>query len=333
MQHPELGGARPLTRDEYPLLSLPEQRRSRQSPAPSSLVVERSAGGESGRTSIGFPRDRRSLPIDSQTPTPKLEMPVEPEPAYVQGGDAPVRIGARPEDPEAGANAIKPSPHRASLPMSRSASMHSQRTGTPGGEDERDAEDNRSTTSEFAWGPKHPCFPHPNPHVPLNSPLYTNTRIIRINRDWMIKGDLAPTFADLYPEILDPLIEEEAFRNIIKHINHVLVDAFNPLSFRAVLDAVMGVATFWLWEDAGFTNVKKKLADLEQWIERWNKDYGEKEGVKIIPLRRTGYLTVCSWTCSAFCSTNTCVARHTNTGPPLRTRLPRQLAHTLQSSA
>ena len=80
---------------------------------------------------------------------------------------------------------------------------------------------------------------------------------------------------------------------LIKHINDALVDAFDPFTFRACLDTVMGVATFWLWEDAGLTGVKKQLASLERWIEDWNRDVGVKEAVRIIPLRRTGYLTVC----------------------------------------
>lgn len=108
----------------------------------------------------------------------------------------------------------------------------------------------------------------------------------------MTAGDLAPTFANLYPEILDPLVNEDDFRILIKKINDTLVDAFDPFTFRAWVDAVMGVATFWLWEDAGLTGVKKKLAGLETWIEEWNNTVGEKEAVKIIPLRRTGYLTV-----------------------------------------
>jgi|TARA_R110002003_G_scaffold48_37_gene4243 hypothetical protein len=108
----------------------------------------------------------------------------------------------------------------------------------------------------------------------------------------MMKGDLAPTFANLYPEILDPLITEDDFRILIKKINDTLVDAFDPFTFRAWLDAVLGVATFWLWEDAGLTGVKKKLKELENFIDDWNHNVGEKEAVKIIPLRRTGYLTV-----------------------------------------
>jgi hypothetical protein len=108
----------------------------------------------------------------------------------------------------------------------------------------------------------------------------------------MIKGDLAPTYANLYPEILDPLVSEDDFRSIIKKINDSLVAAFDPYSFRACLDAIMGVATFWLWDDVGLTGVKRQLAELERWIEDWNQNVGAKEAVKIIPLRRTGYLTL-----------------------------------------
>ncbi|ORY17663.1 Golgin subfamily A member 7/ERF4 family-domain-containing protein, partial [Clohesyomyces aquaticus] len=301
VQHPQIGeGVPPSTdgRDEYPLLTLPEQRRSRQSPAPSSLVVERSTGGDSGRTSIGLPRDRRSLQVESQPPTPKLPMPMEqipapaptPAPAAEQDQHAPIP-GPRPDDPEAGAKPLKTAASRASLPLSRPLSMHSQRLGTASIQGDRDA-DADDAVSEYAWGPSHPCFPHPNPHVPLDSPLYEATRIIRIKRDWMVKGDLAPTFANLYPEILDPLISEDAFRDIIKRVNDDLVKAFNPMSFRAWMDAVMGVATFWLWDDAGLTAVKRQLTELEKWLDGWNRNVGEKEGVKIISLRRTGYLTL-----------------------------------------
>ncbi|OMP89099.1 Ras modification protein ERF4 [Diplodia seriata] len=108
----------------------------------------------------------------------------------------------------------------------------------------------------------------------------------------MIAGDLAPTFANLYPEVLDPLITEDQFREIIKKINTQLQMAFDPHTTRAWVDAVMGAATLWLWEDLGLTGVKKTLKELEEWMEEWNRTEGAKEGVKIIPLRRTGYLTV-----------------------------------------
>jgi hypothetical protein len=109
-------------------------------------------------------------------------------------------------------------------------------------------------------------------------------------------GDLAPTFTNLYPEVLDPLITEEEFRRIISKVNETTIEAFNPYGPRAMFDTLMGVATFWLWEDLGFVSVKKKLSDLERWIEIWNRDYGSKEGVSILPLRRTAYMSVSRFT-------------------------------------
>ncbi|KAI4624784.1 uncharacterized protein J4E87_005263 [Alternaria ethzedia] len=273
--------AREDGRDEYPLLSLPERRLSRQSPAPSSLAVQRSTGEDSisGRTSIALPRDRRSQP-PTQPPTPGLVMASAANPR-----DSVSPAPHADKDIEAGRNHQPAGLSRVSLPGSGRTSLHSRRSGSA-------ADDDADAVSEFPWGPSHPCFPHPNPHVPLDSELYNTTRIIRIKRDWMMKGDLAPTFANLYPEILDPLVTEDDFRILIKKINDTLVDAFDPFTFRACLDTVLGIATFWLWEDAGFTGVKKQLADLERWIEDWNRDIGSKEAVRIIPLRRTGYLTL-----------------------------------------
>lgn len=151
------------------------------------------------------------------------------------------------------------------------------------------------------WGPQHPCFPHMNPHVPVHSPEYQATRIIRIHRDWLIEGDLAPTFSNLYPEILDPAgLSEQEFRRVIDKLNGELVPIFSPYSFRNVLDAVLGLATGWLWDDFGFTAVKARLKRLESWMDQWNKEMektvGSEEGAtppKLIPLRRTGYMTVC----------------------------------------
>lgn len=63
------------------------------------------------------------------------------------------------------------------------------------------------------------------------------------------------------------------------------------------MDAVLGVATGWIWEDLGFAGVKKGVRGVEQMIEEWNgqrRNTLEKEEdaevVKAIPLRRTGYL-------------------------------------------
>ncbi|KAG9199326.1 hypothetical protein G6514_008582 [Epicoccum nigrum] len=270
-------------RDEYPLLTLPQRNQSRQSPAPSSLLVERSTAGESGRTSIGLPLDqargRTSLQHDyaERSPTPGPSMSAAPDAAPQHAESHDVEAGTHlPPPPSQGGRVSLPGSGRTSLSRTRS-----QRTNGDGDD-----------ASEYPWGPSHPCFPHPNPHVPLGSELYETTRIVRIKRDWMVKGDLAPTFANLYPEILDPLISEDDFRDVVKKINDSLVAAFDPFTFRAWLDTVMGIATFWLWDDVGMTGVKKQLSELESWIERWNREIGQKEAVKIIPLRRTGYLTL-----------------------------------------
>ena len=258
-------------RDEYPLLTLPQRRQSRHS----SLAVERSTAEDSisGRTSIALPRHHRTSLQPTRAPSGTMT-------ADSSNNDALSGAAAARSDVEAGLSKEQ-GPARISLPGSRRTSMHSGR-----GDDD--------AASEFPWGPAHPCFPHPNPHVPLKSELFDNTRIIRIKRDWMTAGDLAPTFANLYPEILDPLVSEDDFRNLVKKINDTLLEAFDPFTFRACLDAFLGVATFWLWDDVGLTGVKKKLAELERWIDDWNRVVGAKEGVKIIPLRRTGYLTVCA---------------------------------------
>lgn len=161
------------------------------------------------------------------------------------------------------------------------------------------------------WGPQHPCFPHMNPHVPLTSPLYQTTRIIRIRRDWMIKGDLAPTFANLYPEILDPAgVSEQEFRTVVERVNVELVEAFNPWSLRNIVDGVLGLVTGWVWDDVGAAGVKGRLEKVEAYLESWNKEMEGKfkkdgndgsEGLapRIVPLRRTGYMNVSS-SCTRF---------------------------------
>lgn len=147
------------------------------------------------------------------------------------------------------------------------------------------------------WNASHPCYPHPNAHMPLSNPLHVRTRIIRIPRDWMIVGDLAPTFSNTYPEILEPWIREADFRLLIAGINERLIHTFDPTGWRAWMDAVLGILTGWLWEDAGFSGVKKGCKDAEAFVERWNGERSlnaekdeEAELVKVIPLRRTGYL-------------------------------------------
>lgn len=116
----------------------------------------------------------------------------------------------------------------------------------------------------------------------------------------MIAGDLAPAFSNVYPEILDPWVSEQDFRFLIQKINEGLLQAFNPLGWRAWVDAMLGIATAWLWEDLGFTGVKSGVRGVEAFIERWNAEKSGKDAepeVRIIPLRRTGYLSVSGGAC------------------------------------
>ena len=145
----------------------------------------------------------------------------------------------------------------------------------------------------MAWGPTHPCFPHPNPHVSPQSSLYTSTRIIRVQRDWLVAGDLYPALANMYPEILADWISEAEFRQLIDTSNGMLKEGFDPWTWRAQMDAVMGVVTGFLWDDVGFTGVKSVVRRMEKWMNEWNAKK-ERDGVdvKLISLRRTGFMTL-----------------------------------------
>ncbi|KAK2630259.1 hypothetical protein QTJ16_001079 [Diplocarpon rosae] len=149
------------------------------------------------------------------------------------------------------------------------------------------------------WGPQHPCFPHVNNHVPLSSSLYQSTRIIRIRRDWMVEGDLAPTFSNLYPEILEPAgVSEQEFRALIERVNTELIAAFSPYSIRNIVDGILGLLTGWFWDDTGLTAVKSRLRRVELYLEEWNREMEGRSkeeperAPRVVPLRRTGYMNV-----------------------------------------
>ncbi|CEL04782.1 hypothetical protein ASPCAL05907 [Aspergillus calidoustus] len=186
----------------------------------------------------------------------------------------------------AGLGADRPR-HVASQHSLRSQSQIASIPSNPGG-----PHGEPEVSEELAWGPAHPCFPHINPHVPLGSEEYLTTRVIRIRRDWMDKGDLAPTFSNLYPEILDPLLPEQEFRRVIATVNEELTRAFNPYSLRNWIDGVLGFITGWIWEDLGAPAIKGHLKRVEDWLEKWNREVGAKDGVRIWSLRRTAYMSL-----------------------------------------
>jgi len=204
---------------------------------------------------------------------------------------------------------LNQNPSRVSLPLSHQRSFStSHRAPSSAGRAESTRGDRRPSTTgsgrpstqyddelldgEIPWGPAHACYPHLNPHVPLSSPLFKSTRIIRIRRDWMVAGDLAPAFSNIYPEILDPLVTEEQFRALISHLNTGLLSAFSPWNKRNWLDMVMGLLTGWIWDDLGLANTKHETKKLELWLDEWNSKFGAPQGVKAIPLRRTAYLSL-----------------------------------------
>ncbi|PKS11916.1 hypothetical protein jhhlp_001211 [Lomentospora prolificans] len=306
---------------DTPLLSLTEQRQTKH-PAQSrpSLQIEHCGASEKR---ISLPRavrhsydEKRSA---NPTPTPTNSDPSDwPFPAAIQeqtdssaskkldkGKDKEIIMaipdvtitddrGSRSfsKDLERGPDVLDPRLSGISVPDGIGSPVSSSNSSIMGEDVGRDA------TQE--WGPQHPCFPHLNPYVPVGSPEYTSTRIIRVRRDFLVAGDLAPTFSNTYPDILDPVgFSEQEFRRVIQKLNSDLIRIHNPYSWRNVLDATMGLITGWIWDDLGLTGAKAQLNALEKWIERWNlemeKTLGSDEGLfppKIIPLRKTAYMTL-----------------------------------------
>ena len=157
----------------------------------------------------------------------------------------------------------------------------SQDTGVSGSED------------DFTWGPSHPCFPHPNPHCAPDSEDAHNTRVIRVRRDWLQAGDLYPQYANLYPEILDPLVSDEDFRWLIANINARLSETFDPYSTRAAVDAALGAVTGYMWDTLGMTGAKKGMRALETFVEKWNAEKARQEKeVTLVQLRKTGFMSL-----------------------------------------
>lgn len=146
---------------------------------------------------------------------------------------------------------------------------------------------------EYAWGPNHPCFPHPNPHCAPDSQEARDTRVIRVRRDWLSVGDVYPQYANLYPEILDFHVSDEDFRFLISSINSRVKAAFDPFTTRAWVDAAMGLVTGFMWDDLGMTGSKQGVKQLEAFVDRWNAEK-KKAGreVTLIQPRRTGFMTL-----------------------------------------
>ncbi len=339
LQHTDLNSPREgaAAGGEYPLLTLPEQRQKRHSGSTrASLQVERS-GSSSGTNRVSLPRSV-SIEIarrKSSEPSPKLDKgkgkAVEeeredtlkqferrPTTGYRKRGQtissviAPETSGISFDkgkgkkdmsgDVERGPDALGKYEAGGTSNLPNNGSHASFQSGIGAAMSDNTSiigSDGPPMNPGEEWGPQHPCFPHMNPHVPLSSPLYQTTRIIRIRRDWMIEGDLAPTFSNLYPEILDPAgVSEQEFRTLVERVNNELIPAFSPWNLRNIVDGALGLLTGWLWDDMGFTAVKSRLNKVENYLEEWNREMEgrSKEGPgsapRVVPLRRTGYMNV-----------------------------------------
>ncbi|KAK7940886.1 uncharacterized protein PG986_013273 [Apiospora aurea] len=268
---------------DYPLLTLPQQRQNKHpAVARASLRIE---GRASGDHRISLPRSLRH----SYDGKPGLQSPPAQE---AEAGPSKQRPRTDRHRTRTGFASPRRSNDNVSLPDGLGSPISSTDSSIMGDPDQPDMGEE--------WGPQHPCFPHLNPHVPIGSPEYAATRVIRIRRDWLLEGDLAPTFSNLYPEILDPAgITEQEFRRVIEKLNNELVPIFNPYYWRNIVDGVMGLVTGWIWDDLGFTYTKSRLKTLELWIEKWNNEMEKAVGIedpamapKIVPLRRTGYMNL-----------------------------------------
>lgn len=117
--------------------------------------------------------------------------------------------------------------------------------------------------------------------------------MIRVKRDWLVAGDLYPQYTNLYPEILDPLVSDGEFRDLIASINAILHRMLSPYTTRAWIDSLLGAATGYVWDDLGLTGAKSGEKELEMFINKWNQDKERSgEEVKLIQLRRTGFMSL-----------------------------------------
>lgn len=170
-------------------------------------------------------------------------------------------------------------------PSSEQAASFVRRSGETG--------QTEGTDDDFEWGPSHPCFPHPNPHCNPESEEARDTRVIRVRRDWLSTGDLYPAYANLYPEILDPMVSESDFRFLISGVNTRIEQAFNAFTFRAFLDFFLGVLTGFLWDDFGISGAKTGQKNLERFVDNWNaQKASEGRDVKLMQPRKTGFMAL-----------------------------------------
>lgn len=86
---------------------------------------------------------------------------------------------------------------------------------------------------------------------------------------------------------------EQRFREVVKTVNEMLLEAHDPWSLGNWGDAILGLVTLWVAEEVVGTRAKRLLRGVEEYLKRVNEEL-KKEGLmaRIVELRRTGYLNV-----------------------------------------
>ena len=169
----------------------------------------------------------------------------------------------------------------------------------------------------------------PNFYAETSSSTFHKTRIVRIPRcyDTVAYSDLVPQFSTVYPGHEEGAIKLDeggnvtngfydgakfgttseivGFENVlqedllgtIKQINELLYDAFYPFHVVTLIENVLDVLTGGLFIQilnvlSLYTHTKRKVLELEQFVENVNDKWQPKD-VQIISPRKMGYLSLC----------------------------------------
>ena len=73
-------------------------------------------------------------------------------------------------------------------------------------------------------------------------------------------------------------------------VNERVIRVADPWNWRNWSLVLLGLLTGWISDDLGFGAGKAGWRDVEGWVEGWNR--GREVGVRVWPLRRTGFLNV-----------------------------------------
>ena len=73
-------------------------------------------------------------------------------------------------------------------------------------------------------------------------------------------------------------------------VNERVIRVADPWNWRNWSLVLLGLLTGWISDDLGFGAGKAGWREVEGWVEGWNR--GREVGVRVWPLRRTGFLNV-----------------------------------------